>query len=251
MTCNGSRLNDCRFSGFKDDVVSIHSSDVVSVHSSSPEGFKDDDIVSIASSSPSPTPSEAYVSCTSDLDGDDNAALDCSDSNKVDSTGSHTESTAAASRPRSLRIESRLTKKKQESDPASTLLGHFLQKKRLIKPSESLEKAKARWTPHLELPKLTPSIINHYCNDWSFVERYRLNKTITLRCEIVAKRETLEAEKELYLITYFPKGIIEDSWVGKTEIPENGLKVIDTQKLSWEEKQRFAKILEMRHNANH
>lgn len=231
-------------------MVSIHSSDVVSVHSSSPGGYKDDDIVSIASSTPSPTTSEAYVSCTSDLDNDDNAAIDCSDSKKEDSTGSHTKSIAAATRPRSLRIVSRLIKKQQEPDPASTFLGHILQKKRLIKPSESLEKAKARWTPHLKLPKLTPSIINHYRNDWSFVERYRLTETITLRCEIVAKREALKGEKELYLITWFPKGLLEDSWVEETEIPINGIKIIDTQKLSWEEKKRFAKILEMRGTAN-
>lgn len=233
-------------------MVSIHSSDVVFIHSSvpSPGGFKDD-IVSVHSSCPSPNPSEAYVSCTSDLDRDDNTAIDCSDSNKAeDYTESHSKSTAATPRPRSLRIVGRLTKKRQEFCPENTFLEHILLKKRLMKPSETLKMANARWTPHLKLHKLTPSIIDRYRNDWSFVHRYRLTGTITLRCEIVAKRQPLKTDKELFLITWFPKGIFEDSWVERSMIPVNGIKKVDTQKLSWEEKKRFVQILEIRNNAN-
>lgn len=234
-------------------MVSIHSSsDVVCIHSSvpSPGGFKDD-VVSVHSSAPSRSPSEAYESCTSDLDRDDNA-MDYNDSNKVeDYTGSHSKSTDATLRPRSLRIVSRLSKKKQQFSPQNTFLEHILLKKRLLNLSETLEKAKARWTPHLKLHKLTPSIIDLYRNDWSFVHHYRLTKTITLRCEIVAKRKPLKTGKELCLITWFPNGILEDSWVERSMIPVNGIKIVDTQKLSWEEKKRLVKILEMRDDANH
>jgi hypothetical protein len=145
---------------------------------------------------------------------------------------------------RSTRLK--IIKKEKEDDnilsPARKQLKRVLQKKMLVKESESLVEAFSRFEPRVKIRRLTQYEVFRRTDDWSFLGENQFPDSINFRSEVIASRSIIDEEHGKSvdavqcLVRYIPKGIIEDQWIFQKDLLPNSVKTVALQSLSWHQK---------------
>lgn len=139
--------------------------------------------------------------------------------------------TARASKRRKVESEE-ITLAKQDEN----ILKTFLIKKNYKRAREDIQTTMSRWKPQVELIRMSACVITRLSNNWRFLENVKINDTIEFKFEVLSERETPDLKKREVFIKWLPPGILEDGWVDRSSLPQNGVKLINVQNMSWKQK---------------
>lgn len=134
---------------------------------------------------------------------------------------------ARASKRRRIDSEENSTAKTDEQ-----VLKTFVIKKRFVRAREEIQTTMAKFRPQVKLVRLSPREIFRQSNDWRFLANFKLNDAIDFKCEVLA----VHAQKQKVLVRWFPTGIIEDNWLDRRSLSQDGVVKVNVQNLSWQQK---------------
>lgn len=119
----------------------------------------------------------------------------------------------------SARLKSIEEQNKRLSSSEQFLL-KILKKKHLLKYKDSPNEAILKWTPRIELKKLSNRTIARYSDDWSFLDHVHFTDATSFKFQILAKRQNQDTNIKEIFIRWFPTGLIDDEWLDIAELPK-------------------------------
>lgn len=126
--------------------------------------------------------------------------------------------------------------KLQEKLSPTYQLKQAIVKRRLTKRSETAEDAMVRFLPDVCLTKLTKEQAQRLSRPWGFLDRIEIKDKYKFTANIIKKRESPEPGENEWLVEWSPPGILENGWLKTSELPKDGVKIVNVTNFSWRQK---------------
>lgn len=109
-------------------------------------------------------------------------------------------------------------------------------KRRLAKRTETNEEAVARFSPDVGLKRLSKEQIQRLTRPWGFLDKIEVKDKYKFTAKVIKTRKVIKSNDPDVLVQWSPPGILEDEWMKKSELPEDGGKVVNVTNFSWRQK---------------
>lgn len=116
------------------------------------------------------------------------------------------------------------------------LLKQTIIKRKLIKASESSDRAARRFLPDISITRMTKEQIQRLRRPWGFLEQIEIKDKYEFTGNIINRRVALDTGEAEVLVNWSPPGILEDEWMEESEFPADKMKRVNVTNFSWRQK---------------
>lgn len=123
---------------------------------------------------------------------------------------------------------------KQQSP--TKLLQRTVVKKKLAKSTVTTEEVVNHFLPQVSILKLSNEQTKDLSRPWGFLDKNKVEDKYKFHATVTKRRKSRATGAVEVLVKWSPPGILENTWMKSSELPDNGVKVVDVQNLSWRQK---------------